>query len=90
MKISITQLGGIMRNKEGDTVPIGRSHKGSQVMIAFGTSNAIAEGAEVARITTDTQLTFDGWGAGSSVLLCPGQELWVPVATGQTFTFTAA
>lgn len=90
MKINIVQLRGILRDKNGAVVPIGDGHVASQTLTAAGASSAISAAAEVARICTDTAVTFDAFGAGSSALLCAGMEMWVPVVAGQTFTFVAA
>lgn len=91
MLVTITHLRTVTIEGNGEALPVGKSPVGATIaMTGAGTSAAAGAGAKFARISTDTAITIDGFGDGTSDYMAAGSAEYFPSWEGRTFTVALA
>lgn len=90
MLITITHLRTVQFEGNGEALPIGKHPTGaSEALTAAGASSPAGAGSTFARVSTDTAITINGFGAGSSDYMAAGSAEYFPSWEGRTFTVAA-
>lgn len=86
MKVTINAFGKFLSDANGVKAAAPGDNRSSETLTADGESSAIGEGAIGVHVSTDTAITGDFYGSGTSHLMHAGSEGFFPATPGQTFT----